>query len=363
MDLVSRIDRLKRQSAFNFDADLFIEMLTCLLSRRHGIVTVERDVYLDFVEQMISLIGSNIFGFSTRTVVCSHTMTTEQFSDEILLPVEFTHGAFSPLPASSADLEPSLSWNGFPKSLFNEPKIVPRDSNSGSRRLPNLVVIRDLSESSNYVQAQLLEILRTKKLVFSKGIFIPPPQFLVIPLISKDSLQRHLFPYLVDHFFISHNYNASNANMKNAEFGRWQPPVRLPAATLEVLFSSEDIDALMVLSNKVKINADINRYMRDILVFLRMHRAIRGGIPARAIKDFELLVRCLCPLHGITYATPSIVSIATRKTFTHRIAIPLPEDERSVAYGSQLDAVEKFLSYWTPDLVLDDIIDTVAAPV
>ncbi|KAK7204374.1 hypothetical protein BZA70DRAFT_311495 [Myxozyma melibiosi] len=362
MDLCSKIAVLKKRSGFDFDADLFVGILTSLISKQQAIVTVDRDVYLNFTEQMILLVGSNIFGFTTKTVVCTPDMTTDEFAEAILLKNEHVPGGFSALPAQlgptpvNEKTDQEWSWNGIGS---RRPVSGPPGS---AESLPNLVVIRDLDSSSNYVQAQLLEILRTKNLASSKGVVITPPQFLVVPLLSRNTMRRHLFPYLLDHFFLSHNYIPGNVDEAQVEFGKWTPEIELPPIASHRLFLPKEIEYLTATISSIVIGAEIRRYMHDIMVFLRMHRAIRGGISARASRDFELLVRCLCPLHGLNYATPAIVKIAARKTYTHRITVPSPEDERSMAYGSDVEAVTKFLQFWTPDLVLDDVLDSVPIP-
>ena len=39
------------------------------------------------------------------------------------------------------------------------------------------------------------------------------------------------------------------------------------------------------------ITAEVKRYLQNIVVFLRLHRAVAGGISARATKHFDLLVK------------------------------------------------------------------------
>lgn len=52
------------------------------------------------------------------------------------------------------------------------------------------------------------------------------------------------------------------------------------------------IARLRDLADEVTIATEIKRYMHDLVVFLRMHRAVRSGcIGTRAIKDFEMLAR------------------------------------------------------------------------
>ena len=71
--------------------------------------------------------------------------------------------------------------------------------------------------------------------------------------------------------------------------------------------------------------------------------------------------RLLAALHGIDYLTPSIVALAAKKVFRHRIIVAKPEDDRSLQYGSDLKTVAQVLSYATPDTILDSVL-TLEAP-
>lgn len=72
----------------------------------------------------------------------------------------------------------------------------------------------------------------------------------------------------------------------------------------------------------------------------------------------ELIQVCrfLAPLHGIDYLTPSIVALAARKLFRHRIVVATPDDDRSLQYGSDLAAVSHVLADVTPDSILDGVL-------
>ncbi|KAK9451978.1 uncharacterized protein V1518DRAFT_410048 [Limtongia smithiae] len=347
MDIRLKVDALRRFSGFEFDSDIFVGMLLAITGKQHLILTVSRDAYLDFAQQMTLLIGSNIFGFFTVSLNCTAATTTDEFASMLL---------GSAKPSLASQLSPALDPNMVPPRPSNKPL-------AQSGKLPNLVVIRNLDKSSNYVQAQLLEILRSKKMTTASGVYMAPSPFVVIPVLSKTNMRLNLFPYLLDHFFMSHDYEPPNSDESHIVFGQWTPPIELPSPKQTALFNEKEIDLLQKLSSSVVINVDIRRNIHDIIVFLRMHRAVSGGVSARASRDFELLVRCLCPLHGISFATPSIVAIAARKTYSHRISITDPELERSVLYGSDVEAVKRFLQQWTGEAVLEDILDTVPAPI
>jgi len=148
---------------------------------------------------------------------------------------------------------------------------------------------------------------------------------------------------------------------------------------------AEIIAATAAFAADVCISTEIRRYLRDIVVFLRMHRAVRGGVTAQATVDFELLVRylfppsslppprfpvlssenrCLAPLHNLDFATPALVSLAAFKVYAHRIAlVTTAADERSTLWGSSKHAVETYLAKLDVEAVIEDVLAGVKAPV
>ena len=57
------------------------------------------------------------------------------------------------------------------------------------------------------------------------------------------------------------------------------------------------------------------------------------------------------------------MALATRKVYPHRIVISKPEEERSVQWGSSVEAVAEILRDVTPEDVIEDVLRTVAVPV
>lgn len=86
-----------------------------------------------------------------------------------------------------------------------------------------------------------------------------------------------------------------------------------------------------------------------------------GGISAAATNHFDKLIKCLAPLHGLSYATPSLVALATRKIYLHRIYIVAPERERSMQWGSDVDAVAALLEGVGPEEVIEDVLGSSGA--
>lgn len=129
------------------------------------------------------------------------------------------------------------------------------------------------------------------------------------------------------------------------------------------LFPTSELTHLRQLTHDVSIDIDVTRYQMNIVSFLRMHRAVGGGITPQATRHFEMLMRSLAPLHGIDYVTPALVCLAARKVYLHRIAMVEPSKERSMQWGSDLAAIERLLEGWGPEDVVEDVLQLVGAPV
>jgi hypothetical protein len=100
----------------------------------------------------------------------------------------------------------------------------------------------------------------------------------------------------------------------------------------------------------------------NIVSFLRVHRAVGGGISPLATKHFDQLIKSLSPLHRIDFVTPALVALAARKIYIHRIQVVQPEKERSIQWGSDLKAVENFLDGIGPEDIIEEVLELVTAP-
>ncbi|KAK3952527.1 hypothetical protein QBC32DRAFT_141483 [Pseudoneurospora amorphoporcata] len=130
------------------------------------------------------------------------------------------------------------------------------------------------------------------------------------------------------------------------------------------LLSDSEIAHLAHLAqHDVSVDIDVRRYQMNIVAFLRMHRAVSGGVTPQATKHFEQLMRSLAPLHGLDFVTPALVGLAAKKVYLHRIEIVAsPERERSMQWGSELSAVEAMLEGVGPEEVIEDVLGMVAVP-
>lgn len=164
-------------------------------------------------------------------------------------------------------------------------------------------------------------------------------------------------------------------------------PQLLPLVRARAFVPLAVVDDIRARAGDVAISSEIRRYLLDIVVFLRMHRAVKSGLTAQATIDFEVLVkcvipptipahepsrrwltqcRCLAPLHGLDFATPALVSLAVFKVYSHRIQlVARAQDERSVVlrWGSAPEAVAAYLAQLDVETVIDDVLASVQAPV
>ncbi|KAI1351755.1 hypothetical protein F5Y01DRAFT_281765 [Xylaria sp. FL0043] len=129
------------------------------------------------------------------------------------------------------------------------------------------------------------------------------------------------------------------------------------------VFTETDLTTLSTLSLQAHVDIEVQRYQMNIIVFLRLHRAVApGSVPPTATAHFRTLIRSLAALHGLDFVTPELVQLAARKIYAHRIVIVAPERERSMQWGSDLAAVKALLEDVQPEDVVEDVLGMVDAP-
>jgi hypothetical protein len=305
--------------------------------------------------------------------------------------------------------------------LLSRGPISPSTSTAGPQPIiAHAVLAKHLDRAPRAVQIQALELLRTRRIFTRTSVQTAPKQFLFIPVLSATSGGRaHVTPHLNDFFYLAHwhdpedgfdyldeeygvgdegipggedIYGVSNDDavstdsgtsvVKRSELGsstftpsftdaRRSFSQAKPEAVLASdprhpdqppVFTETEIALLAQLGRQVCLDVDVARYQMNIISFLRTHRAVGSGITPTATKHFEQLMRSLAPLHGLDYVTPSLVALAAKKVYLHRIKMVAPEKERSMQWGSELTAVEAILDGLGPEDVIEDVLSLVAAP-
>ncbi|KAG9200552.1 hypothetical protein G6514_006894 [Epicoccum nigrum] len=269
------------------------------------------------------------------------------------------------------------SLSGSPKRPERRTQRKPDDlTNLDNGRIANIVIAKNLNRTSSQVQIQALELIRGKRNFTRTAVHAAPRPFLFVALTNLNTTP--LTMHLNDQFFISHKHyyedglpNIEEQHGKEKDLGDDQstssvihtPPLApLKSTSRATLFSADDLTTFTKRISNVKISSEVRAYLHNIVVFMRLHRAVAGGISAMATRHFNSLAYALAPLHGLDYISPSMVALAARKIYPHRIVITAPENERSLQWGSSLEAVKAVLDGVTADDVVEEVLESVEVP-
>ncbi|KAJ5347563.1 hypothetical protein MYU51_003759 [Penicillium brevicompactum] len=343
-------------------SDLEVALFICLAAREHCLIETASHCINDLAKEL-ALVASSTFNYSYSIIDCSTSTSAEDIYNDVLSPdARANHRPTRPWLNTEASSKRS-SYKSF--GDYSKPPATPTPLTSNN--VVNIVIAKNFNFISDDLQMHFLQLMRSRELVTESGILIAPEEFLFIPLVVRDSdqLQPPLRKHLVDNLFISH-FHSPEAGYNYLEEDDWLSDGQLSASSVihksksrakkNATLSQKDIDQLRESSLKVSTSAEIARYIQDIVVFLRLSRAVSGGVSAKANIEFSRLAQLLAPLHGIDFLTPSIVALAARKVFRHRVTVTAPGEDRSLQYGSNLHDVAQVLADVTPDSILDGVL-------
>ncbi|PLB44254.1 hypothetical protein P170DRAFT_367747 [Aspergillus steynii IBT 23096] len=331
MDDTAEITRLAVELS-----DLEVALLLCLAVREHCRIDTTSENIHDVAKEL-ALICANTFNLTYAVLDCSDATSFDDFCSNII-------------PTDARRRSTTIR-------------------SAAEHRVVDVVIAKNFNHVAEDVQVQALELMRSKKLALKDGMLEAPADFLFVPLLVRRSEQDQpkLNAHLNDHFIISHFHDSGDGYIYLEENNDWLSDSQMSASS--VVRKSEapqnkrnpnidrkTLDKLERASNAVTAGADIVRYQQDIIVFLRLSRAVAGGISVRSNIHFKTLSKLLATLHGVDYLTPSIVALAAKKVFRHRIAVAKPEDDRSLQYGSDLKTISQVLAYATPDTILESVL-------
>ncbi|KAH7371284.1 hypothetical protein BKA66DRAFT_424316 [Pyrenochaeta sp. MPI-SDFR-AT-0127] len=355
-------------------SDIELAVLLCLVADQHCIIEAEKEV-IDGVREELKLVASDVFGLTWAVLECDEQTTLDDFGSGILV-TEDVDDYFSNRNDKTTGRQLS-SISGSPWMPDRRASKSPKPfSPLDSRRIANVVVLKNLSRASSQVQIQALELMRGKRNFTRTAVHAAPKQFLLLALNEAGS--PRLTTHLNDQIFISHKHQsddglpnleelqdkslASDDGVSTSSVVHTPPYALAKRKPQAILFSSEDLAQLTTLTTEVKISSEVRSYVHNIVVFMRLHRAVAGGISAMATRHFNTLAHALAPLHGLNYVSPSLVALAARKIYPHRIIITAPENERSMQWGSSLSAVKAVLHGVTVEDVVEEVLQSVEVP-
>jgi len=338
-------------------SDLELATLLCLVAQEHCIIDTD-PVALDDLVQELELVASKVFGLSSAVVDCTEHTSLDDFAHAILSVEGSPTRSNSPVRTRQDSY--FLYTPAFP-SITRSPV---SETFADNKTMANVIIAKNLDEAPRQVQIQALELMRTKRIFTRTSVQNAPKRFLFIALLAGGEGPR-LSKHLNDYMFISHFHDPEDGfpNLEDMyDDGNSissvvkRSPTQEPDGLLGSRISPTDIENLAQLSDQATVSVEVKRYQQNIISFLRVHRAVAGGISVQATKHFDKLAKCLAPLHNLTYATPSLIALAARKVYLHRIEIVKPEKERSMQWGSNLDAVAAILEGVGAEDVIEDVL-------
>ncbi|KAH6893223.1 hypothetical protein B0T10DRAFT_267965 [Thelonectria olida] len=347
-------------------SDLELAVLLCLISREHCLVSTSSEAIDDLLQEL-QLVVTKTFGLSWVVVDCTPSTTLEDFAAALLIP----HHQPSPNGRSDTNRGDSSSYFSRARGSSISSPLV---SSSTTSRIANVVLAKNLDRAPQAVQIQALELLRTRRIFTRTSVQTAPKQFLFVPVLEAASGgEARVTPHLNDFLYIAYWHDPEDGfvNLEEADAGNDAETASTGSvvkkgagedATGPPLILETEIGHLGTLSQQAQVDIEVVRYQMNIISFLRMHRAVSAGITPSATKHFGQLMRCLAPLHRLDYVTPALVGLAARKVFLHRIQLTLPEKERSMQWGSRVEAVEVILEDVGPEDVIEDVLGMVTAP-
>ncbi|KAK0638680.1 hypothetical protein B0T16DRAFT_359704 [Cercophora newfieldiana] len=384
-------DQLLQQKVHDLN-DLELAALLSLIAREHCLISTSPEAVDELTEEL-RLIAARTFGLSSAVVSCHAHTTLDDFATALLLapspqvsvrsgsPLRTRHQA----PHHHHDPSgPATAGSYFlPKpGALSRGAISPSISTVATSQplIANVILAKHLDRAPRAVQIQALELLRTRRIFTRTSVQTAPKQFLFISVLSATSGGRaHVTPHLNDFFYLAHwhdpedgfyylddGYGQTTHHETEDIYGVSDDDVASTSSDTspdsQPVFTETEIALLAQLSRQVRVDVDVTRYQMNIISFLRTHRAVGSGTTPTATKHFEQLMRSLAPLHGLDYVTPSLVGLAAKKVYLHRIKMVAPEKERSMQWGSELAAVEPILEGLGPEDVIDDVLGLVEAP-
>ncbi|KUJ22070.1 uncharacterized protein LY89DRAFT_704774 [Mollisia scopiformis] len=343
-------------------SDLELAALICLVTQEHCIIDTEPDILDDLVQEL-ELVATKVFGLSHAVIDCSEQTSLDDFAHAIL-SVES-----SPTRLNSPIRTRQDSYFLSKPTFTSNTRSPVSETFTENRTIANVIIAKNLDEAPKQVQIQALELMRTKRIFTRTSVQNAPKRFLFIALLAGGEGPR-LTMHLNDYMFISHFHDPEDGfphleevydDGKSISSIVKKNPLRDSADVLWPRISATEIEHLAQLSKHATVSVEVKQYQQNIISFLRIHRAVAGGISAIATKHFDKLVRCLAPLHDLSYATPSLIALAARKIYLHRIRIVKPEKERSMQWGSDLEAIKTLLDGLGAEDVIEDVLGSTGA--
>ncbi|KAM3423001.1 hypothetical protein BST61_g476 [Cercospora zeina] len=331
--------------------DLELALLVSSVAQVHCIFSTAVDVVQNLQEEL-RLSCIDLFGTHPAVVQCTSRTTVDEFNEGLLIDNE--DSLEDAVHQDYTKARPSLTVNFTPVRQAS-----PGGSRMGSianleeKRIPGVIIATGLDTAPEGVQIQAFELLRSARIFTRSAMHVAPKDLLFITVLSNPTarLTRHLNDcFCVSHF---HSPDEGLPHLENHSNPKYFAPPTFPVA---------DIKRLAELTQSVEMTAEIAQYLHNVVIFMRNSRYVKAGVTATATRQLRILAMALAPLHGLDYVPPSLIALAARKIYPHRLVLATPENEKSLLWGSDPRALEQLLEGVTKEDVIEDVLASVDTP-
>lgn len=321
--------------------DVELAVLLSMVAEEHCIFSTNANLTKSLQEE-VRLTCIETFGLQPVLVECSAKTTVDEFNDKLLVADDSLEDGDASRNTSTDDLLSRGRGPEFPAGHGN---------NLDDRRIADAIIATGLDRADESVQVQAFELLRSRRIFTRSAMHVAPKGLLLIVILSRPGAR--LFRHLNDLFALSHFHDESDGLPHlDSEAEKNALPFFLPG----------EIRLLREQTKKVPLIAEMAQYLHNIVVFMRNSRYIKTGVTATATRHLRILSRALAPLHGLDYVPPSLVALAARKVYPHRLVLATAENETSLLWGSDPQAIREMLEGMTVEDAIEEVLASLETP-
>ncbi|KAF7190177.1 hypothetical protein HII31_08508 [Pseudocercospora fuligena] len=335
------------QSRIQDLGDLELALLVAVVAGEHCIFSTSSGSVQNLRAEL-SLTCMNRFLRQPVVIDCSPETTVDEFSEALLVENEESFDDSLDYKYNAA--RPTLEVKFHP-AREPSPGRLGSLANLDERRVADVVIAVGLDSAIEAVQVQAFELLRSRRMFTRSAMHVAPKDLLFIVILS--SPEARLTRHLNDLFCMSHHHGDDDGFIHlDGQLDTTEVPK----------INVEDITQLRELAKDVNLTHEIAQYLHNIVVFMRNSRLIKGGVTATATRQLRILSMALAPLHGLDYVPPSLVALAARKIYPHRLVLATEKTERSLLWGSDPRAIRDLMQNVTIEDAIENVLGSVEAP-
>ncbi|KAK4632259.1 hypothetical protein CLAFUW4_02913 [Fulvia fulva] len=329
--------------------DLELALLVSMIAEEHCIVSTNTATTTS-LSQELSFTCAQTFGVKPVVIECSPETTVDDFTNSMLIDLDELKDNIPGVrdgmdrPTFSVDFSPSRERSPGRFGSFAGDRLE-------NKHIADVIIASGLDTAHDAVQLQALELLRSKRIFTRSAMHVAPKDMLFIAVLSRP--QAKLCRHFNDVFAMSHIHDDEDGHPHfDSQSGK----------ALSSAFFLEDVKVLRQQMENVFLTAEMAQYLHNVVVFMRNSRYIKGGVTATATRQMRSISRALAPLHGIDYVPPSLVALAARKIYPHRLVLATHENEKSLLWGSDPRAVKELLEGVTVEDAIEAVLASIEAP-